>query len=109
MHNGLWTIEFSSESNFFGNGVLVLIEGRLLGGDHGYYYSGNYEINGTDLHGRVNVIRYDPNSISVFGDIDNFSLNLEGSISDSELIVVAGDVNNSKNTMHITGKKKEEL
>jgi hypothetical protein len=44
MYDGLWTVEFGSMANRYGRGVLIFINGRLLGGDDGYYYSGNYEI-----------------------------------------------------------------
>lgn len=42
MFNGLWTVDFISTINRYGKGVLVLSDGRLLGGDHGFYYSGTY-------------------------------------------------------------------
>jgi len=40
MFNGLWTVEFSSTINRYGRGVLIINDGRLLGGDDSYYYSG---------------------------------------------------------------------
>lgn len=109
MYDGLWTIEFRSSNNFFGSGVLILTNGRLLGGDYGYYYSGSYEINGEELRGKVSIIRFDPNSISVFGEVDNFSLDLKGTIKDYEFRADAYVIGNSGKTLHIVGKKREEL
>jgi len=87
MVNGLWIVEFISTLNRFGFGVIVLNNGRLLGGDAGYYYSGEYDINDNMIQGKINVIRFDENSISVFGDIDQFSLKFSGQISNNYVTI----------------------
>lgn len=80
MIDGLWIVEFISSLHRSGKGVIVLNKGRLLGGDGGYYYSGDYEFAKNRITGTAEVIRYDRNSVSVFGDADQFTLNLEGEI-----------------------------
>ncbi|SNT07690.1 T3SS negative regulator,GrlR [Granulicella rosea] len=42
MLNGFWTVEFGSSAGMFGGGVLLLDNGKLWGGDAGYYYVGTY-------------------------------------------------------------------
>ena len=81
MLNGLWTVEFSSALNIVGKGVLVLSGGRLFGGDSGYYYSGSFEVDGSTVSGTIDATRFDINSVSVFGDIGDFSLSFEGTVS----------------------------
>lgn len=112
--NGLWTVEFISTFNRVGQGVLVLSDGRLLGGDAGYYYSGRYKITGTILtgtriEGTVDVIRYDPTHLSVFGDIDRFTLSFAGDIDDYHLTAAATIPNNPDFQIKLTGNKKEAM
>lgn len=109
MIDGLWTVEFISTLNRSGQGVLVLNNGRLLGGDEGYYYSGSCHITGTKIEGNINVIRYDPKIISVFGDIDQFALSFSGDINDYHLTVAAIIPNNPKSQIKIIGNKKEDM
>ena len=89
MINGLWTIEFSSVLNRFGSGVLVLKDGLLLGGDNGYYYSGKYNVKNDRVEGKVAITRYDPNIISVFGNMDQFSLSFAGQITHNVIDAIA--------------------
>lgn len=107
--NGLWTVEFISTVNRFGKGVLVLLDGRLFGGDAGYYYSGRYEITGNTIQGNVNVTRFDANSISVFGDINQFALSFAGEINSTSISAVASLVSTPKFKMRMIGNKKEDF
>lgn len=107
--NGLWTVEFISTVNRSGKGVLVLNNGRLLGGDEGYYYTGTYHINGTQIQGTVNVIRFDPTTISVFGNIGQFALSLSGTINVYHLTAAAVIANNPQYKIKIIGNKKEDM
>ncbi len=86
MVNGLWTVEFRSTLNMVGKGVLVLVnDSRLLGGDSGYYYSGNFKVDNNTVSGTMDVTRFDENSVSVFGDIERFSLTFEGTVSGASI------------------------
>ena len=107
--NGLWTVEFISTVNRFGKGVLVLLDGRLLGGDAGYYYSGRYEIIGNTIKGNVNVTRFDANSISVLGDINQFALSFSGDINSTNISAAASLVSAPKLQIRLIGNKKEDL
>ena len=73
--DGLWTIEFISTLHLVGSGVAVFNDRRLLGGDEGYYYSGRYDTENGQFSGTVHVTRYNPKSLSVFGDIGQYTLN----------------------------------
>ena len=53
MIDGLWTVEFISTLNRSGKGVLVLNNGKIFGGDEGYYYSGTYQTNGNKIEGKI--------------------------------------------------------
>lgn len=109
MIDGLWTVEVISNINLSGKGVLVFSNGRLLGGDEAYYYTGTYELSGQQIQGNVNIIRFDPESISVFGDIDKFSLIFYGDIENNSFVATTTVINNPSYQFKIIANKKEDL
>lgn len=109
MYDGLWTVEFQSPIGY-GIGVMVLNNGRLLGGDAGYYYSGKYELTGNDgFEGALEVTRFDEGSISVFGDLEQISLSFSGQISEFHFSATAHITNQQELQININGDKKEEI
>ncbi|MHC4509421.1 MAG: hypothetical protein ACYTAO_10765 [Planctomycetota bacterium] len=111
MIDGLWTIEFISLDNLYGAGVLVLKDGRLLGGDAGYYYSGEYREKGEKIQGVATITRFEPNSISVFGNYGQFTLCFSGKLEQNCLHGEAwlqDDPSRSKG-IRIECKKKEDI
>ncbi|MBW1616158.1 MAG: hypothetical protein JRJ49_06415 [Deltaproteobacteria bacterium] len=110
MYDGLWTVEFISTIQRYGNGVLVLNQNRLFGGDAGYYYSGKYDINDKKIEGDIHITRYDRNSVSVLGSISDFVLKMSGNIIDENRFEAIGEIdNNPKACIQIIGTKKEDL
>ena len=93
MVDGLWTIEFISSMGV-GTGVMVLTENRLLGGDAGYYYSGEYTVADHHIRGKAEIVRFDRNSLSVFGDLPSFTLGFDGKISEDSI----------EGTAHLSGQ-----
>ena len=81
----------------------------LVGGDAGYYYSGQCKEVDGKVSGEINVIRYDHNSISVFGEIDTFTLSIEGTIDGSVIEISATSESFPGLVMQITGSKRENL
>lgn len=108
MIEGLWTIEFSSPIGF-GTGVVVFTDKRLLGGDEGYYYFGEYTVDDHHIGGKAEVVRFDKNSLSVFGDMDNFTLNLDGKVSENSIVGVASLADRPELKAQIRCTKKAEL
>ena len=110
MVDGLWTVEFISVTNRFGKGILVLLpNGRLVGGDSAYYYSGNYKTENSKIIGNAFVIRYDPTGMSVFGDLDSFKLSFCGQINNSHFSA-GGSIDNMPDIkIRIVGNKKEDF
>lgn len=108
MINGLWTVEFISTHKRYGKGVLIINENRLLGGDEGYYYTGNCNITDNIITGTITIIRYDRNIISVFGDIDKFELNISGQINENMFNVIAHIDGHPEERIQVNGTKKED-
>lgn len=108
--NGLWTIEFLSTINLIGSGVLVMNNGRLLGGDEGFYYSGSYETTPPNgMSAEIRVTRFKPEHVSVFGDIGQFTLHFQGTLEERSFNGVASVKLNPSQKIRIKGTKKEDL
>jgi hypothetical protein len=109
MFDGLWVIEFESMIQIYGRGVVVLNNGRLLGGDESYYYSGTYRITENRIEGNATVIKHNPHGISVFGDISHFELTFTGDITENQFTAVGQIVENPDASITMTGTKKEDI
>jgi hypothetical protein len=109
MFNGLWTVEFTSTINRYGRGVLVLNKNRLLGGDDGYYYSGTLNITGNKINATIEVLRYDENSISIFGNISHFHLNINGVIDEYQFRAIGTIADKPQIEIKVIGTKREDL
>ncbi|MHC4394798.1 MAG: GrlR family regulatory protein [Planctomycetota bacterium] len=108
MFDGLWVIEFKTE-NDFGCGVLVFNGSQVLGGDFGYYYSGRINTTG-NMSGEVNVVRFNPNVTSVFGNYDSFTLLINnGTINETSFKATATVKGAEHLSIEISGKKKVDI
>lgn len=79
MINGLWIVQFHGPQGN-GGGVVVLIDGRVYGGDSGFSYVGSYELKAASFKGRVSVRNFDPAIANVLGVVGDFELLLEGTV-----------------------------
>ena len=89
MLDGLWTVEFGSSLGLFGAGVVVITGSRLLGGDPGYYYDGEFTLDNGNFTGILTVTQYNENIVSVFGDIKKFSFDFSGKLVGDEFEIRA--------------------
>jgi len=81
---GFWTIEFGSSAGDYSGGVLFLKDGKIAGGDDGYYYLGSYEVKGdTALTATLHLKPFIKEARSAFNTTrKELTLHLEGSIKD---------------------------
>lgn len=85
MQNGLYAAEFQTPLGM-GNGVVMLLNGVLQGGDSMMYYQGNYSIEGNSFKAEVKTgtHAHPPGMISVFGR-DRVTINLSGTFTGDTL------------------------
>lgn len=66
---GMWTVDFETAAGVRNGGVVVLMNGRILGGDSQMYYVGTYSVDAKTLEGEVQVTHYfGPPSVTAWGD-----------------------------------------
>ena len=91
MMDGLWTAEFGSSTGGFSGGVVVLRDGKLMGGDAGYYYLGDYQIREKSFQATIQVFPFLKEYESVFKTVgQNLKLNLVGSLIDGSHATAQG-------------------
>jgi hypothetical protein len=73
---GLWVVQYTGVQGF-DNGVVVLIDGKVLGGDNGFTYIGTYQQTEAGLNAKVTVHNFDPRVASVVPIPGDHTLNLE--------------------------------
>lgn len=78
MLEAMYGIEFVSNMNDGGYGVIVLETGRLFGGDSSFVYVGNYEVDNGRVRTTVKCTNDRKLLQSVFGPLEEFNLRLEG-------------------------------
>ena len=88
MDNGLYIADFKTPLDQ-SSGVVHFVDGKVYGGDSGMYYFGRYEVKGNKIKIDLTVRQHNPVSQSVFGDIEEFDLSLDGK-TDSDPIVLNG-------------------
>ena len=71
-------VEVRSSIGIDGAGIVVFETNRVFGGDSRYYYLGSYFIRETMLIGVVKVTHYAYDRYSIFGDLAEFNLKVEG-------------------------------
>lgn len=94
MLNGIYHVTFSSPAaHGREQGLAVFKNGTVNGGDTGYLYRGNFEIDGSKIKAFIKVTRWNERARSLFGNIQEYSLVLTGSI------VPGGDSFNASGTV----------
>lgn len=82
---GLWTSEFYGLHGWENNGVVVLENGRALGGGRHHFSNGTYEVSGKEISMSV-VIEYHGTPRTLFGSSDKqISLKLIGQMKDGTI------------------------
>ncbi len=105
--DGLWSIEFQNNSQTFGAGVIVINNGRILGGDSVFMYNGTLKEENAVIHGDLEISKHCSSDISIFGSrsifgsIDHFHLKIVGSSDTQDLMLEGYMVENPQQKINI--------
>jgi len=111
MLEALYGIEFISNNNNGGYGVVVLETERIFGGDSSFVFIGSYQTQNGELTANVKCTNDRKILQSIFGDIDEFNLKLTGKPDGNyqEFILHGYVVENPNMEISIKLKRRAEL
>lgn len=85
MLEALWSVQFISNLQVFGSGVVIFETGRVLGGDATFYYVGDYETKDGQVDGVISITNYNGSNLSIVGPGNNFKIKLSGKINTPQM------------------------
>lgn len=86
MIDALWSLEFESNQQRAGNGVVVLKDGRVLGGDSMMLYDGRYTVEDGQVYALIQVSTYAPRGeLQSTVGLRAFTLDLKGPLDDNTM------------------------
>lgn len=109
MLSGMFFVKFIANNNAFGEGLIVIRNGCVNGGDASYLYQGRFEYYGDDVKATVEVKHYKGPLNSVMGPLKEFSLILTGKKSGNNFELIGGMPNVPNLNIKIVGTKVAEL
>ena len=106
---GLWTVEFITNIGGTGSGTVIFENGRIAGGDAGYYYIGTYSIENDRLTGKIKTQRYKDGHTSVFGPLEQGTIKISGKIQGSDITASGSLLSHPDLEITIRGTKRESF
>ncbi|MBB4723379.1 GrlR family regulatory protein [Xanthomonas axonopodis pv. cassiae] len=84
--NGIYSVDFIvSDVSDWGDGIITIYNGLFSGGDRAYTYHGRLSDEGGELKGKVIVRKWSAVTTSVHPGLDNYELDVSGTIVDGQL------------------------
>jgi T3SS negative regulator,GrlR len=106
--DGFWILQFKG-AEVYGSGVAVLANGKLFGGESGFYYIGTYEAEGKMLKARVVIRNFDPAVQSGFGIVGDYEMDVSVVVQDDNMTGTAMIANQPQHSLGIRLTKKANL
>jgi hypothetical protein len=106
--DGFWTVQFTG-AEVYGSGVAVLANGKLFGGESGFYYIGSYEADGKVLKARVMIRNFDPAVQSGFGIVGDYEMDVSAVLEGENMTGTAMITNQPQHSLGIRLTKKANL
>ncbi|WP_312299223.1 GrlR family regulatory protein [Stutzerimonas nitrititolerans] len=79
MNSGIFEVSFRSSIQDFGEGLVVIKDGTVNGGDAHYLYTGQFAESSGTTNAKIKVQMWKAGSTSIV-NIDNYELDLTGTI-----------------------------
>ncbi len=109
MLSGIFFVQFISNDNSLGEGLVIIKDGNVNGGDLSYLYQGRFDYYGDNAKALIEVKHYNGPMYSVMGPLKEFTLNLAGKTTKDRFELTGGIPNIPDLNIKIVGKKVAEL
>lgn len=109
MLHGMYKVEFWSNQNMFGIGLVTIKDGVINGGDTNYLYQGHFDYYENEIKASVEVKHYQGEMNSILGPLRSFTLTLSGKVAGDMFELTGGIAGMGTTSMTILGKKVAEL
>ena len=109
MLEALWSVEFVSNVQGFGSGIVVLETGRVLGGDAQYFYVGSYVVEGGTIKATVTINHYSGPPNTIFGQANSVTLNFSGKPARDQFELQGSVAGNPALTIGVRFTRRAEL
>ncbi len=109
MDSGIYYVIFKSHTGSFGDGLAVVDNGKIHGGDQRYLYRGLYKTEGQTVEADIQVSYYRGELKSIFGHLPKFALNLSGNATSDAFKVTGRVFGQSQLEITIEGQKQADL
>jgi T3SS negative regulator,GrlR len=106
--DGFWIVQFTG-TEVYGSGVVVFSNGKLFGGETGFYYVGTYESDGKVVKARVMIRNFDPTMPSGFGIVGDYEMDVSAMLQDDKIVGTAMIANQPQHSLGIRLTKKANL
>lgn len=106
MASGIFHVEFRASTGDYGDGLVVVKDGAVNGGDSHYLYQGEVPKASGDFESKFTVRKYRDGNVNVVG-IDNYTLLAKGRVNyENGTIELRGAVENAPQlTIELRGRK----
>jgi hypothetical protein len=83
--DGFWIVRFTG-AQVAGTGVVVFANGKVFGGETGFYYIGNYEADGNIFKARVMIRNFDTSIPSGFGVSGDYEMDVSTILKSEDMM-----------------------
>jgi hypothetical protein len=108
MLDALWSVEFRSSTQT-GAGVVVLNQGRILGGDAQYFYVGSYRLEGAIAKATFTIQHYAGAAHTVFGNAQQLVIEVSGKPAQDSFELRGHVLGAPKATLTVRLQRRAEL
>lgn len=109
MLSGIYLVSFLANNNSFGEGIVVVKDGSVNGGDATYLYRGHFDYYEEDIKASIEVRHYRGPLNAVLGSLKQFNLTLAGKISGNNFHVTGSMPNMPGASITIAGSRIADL
>ncbi len=111
MENGIYVVTYVLGGVPVGSSVIVIRDGSVHGGDHGYIVFGGLKVVALDVSGKVRVEQWNSAIPSIFPGYDTYDMKLPGMVTPSgnAFTLTGALVPDPTKTVVLNGEKKANL